>query len=141
MEVPDSAQVARYCRPATCPDGEPTTASFLLRPGEPYLSVNWLMSEERIGLADSIEEVRQILTMKGFKITRNGRLAVLNAGQIRRAVPGTLICHIPEPDDETHAGICYELAEESEDERFTLALKLRTLMACYFPAVLERSEG
>ena len=110
--IPDSDHVSRYSRAAYCTEnGEVTSAAFLLRSGEEYLSVNWL---EFLGLSNrstEIEHIRGILRTK-LTLARTGRIAVLNVGSVRQNVLDNTpdrrnlrLSHQPEDRDPSHSGI------------------------------------
>ena len=97
-------------------DGTIAATAFMPRPGEPYLSVNWL---ELLGLttrADEAAEVLRVLSTKR-KIGTTARLAVLNVGVARDGVRGQShdhrklsFRHEPEldagrPQDPSHSAI------------------------------------
>ena len=105
--------------------------AFLLRENEPYLSVNWLMSEGDIGIDRSVDKVRAAFVAKGYGLRKNGRFAILNVGMVRQALPGICVRHKPEGDDLTHSGIC----GFTKDQEWVVALRLRMLMLCVYPAI------
>ena len=80
-QIPPGDSVARHSRPrALLSDGSPARAAFMLRPGEEYLSANWLEYFHQSDRTVQIAGVRRALVGKGFQLRRNARLAVLNAG-------------------------------------------------------------
>ncbi len=80
-ELLASHHVARYCRPrALRSDGRPLRDAFLLRPGEEYLSVNWLEYFDDADRQSQIAGVRRALADKGFQFRAAASFAVLNAG-------------------------------------------------------------
>jgi hypothetical protein len=115
--VPDEHHVARLCGGSHIrEDGTIAATAFKPRPGEAYLSVNWL---EFLALSDrstEVEEIRRVLGTKRM-IGATARLAVLNVGQARETVRMSdhnnailSILHEPEtdpgrPQDPSHAGI------------------------------------
>ena len=110
MPISDAHHVARYCKPSMIDEGMPLAGVFLPRPTERHLSINWL---EFFGTAkardDQIHDVRHALQAKGYRISPNGRLAVLNVGDVKRVaieLNTTLrVRRIPRPNDPSHAGI------------------------------------
>ena len=78
--VPDDHHIARLCGGSHIrEDGTIAATAFKPRPGEAYLSVNWL---EFLGLADraaQLDEVRHVLASKRG-VGASARLAVLNVG-------------------------------------------------------------
>ena len=90
------------------PDGLPIAAAFELKPNDDYLSVNWL---DYFGDHDiEIERVREAFHRKGYRLRKNGRFAEISVGAAIAAVaevvgrPGW-VEHLPEDDDESHAGL------------------------------------
>ena len=61
-------------------DGEVIETAFMLRPGEEYLSANWLEYFHQSDRTVQIAGVRRALVGKGFQLRRNARLAILNTG-------------------------------------------------------------
>jgi hypothetical protein len=106
--LPDQDHVSRYCRPKTLQeDGQPSGASFMLRPGEEFLSVNWLEYFDVPDRRAQITQVRRVLTL-----TRQttAKIAVLNVGGIldhvhRNSDRVLAVLHEPEQDDPSHSGI------------------------------------
>ena len=99
--------------------------AFLLRPGEEYLSANWLEHFHADHRAAQLAGVRRTLLAKGRNIPRTSFFAVLNVGaavercrqelnlEIRFVVLG-------ERRDPSHAGIL-GLPEEAEETARVLA--------------------
>ena len=80
-ELRHTHHVARYCRPRDIGDsGRLLATAFRLRPGEEYLSTNWLELFHDSDRYSQISGVRRALTDKGFRVSRNSCFAVLNAG-------------------------------------------------------------
>ena len=113
--VPDQHHITRLCGGSHIrEDGTIAASAFKPRPGEEYLSVNWL---EFLGLSSQgaeIDEIRRVLATKRT-IGATARLAKLNVGQVHEAgrmdghAPIT-ISHEPETDpgrpiDASHSGI------------------------------------
>ena len=108
--LPDDDHVSRYCRPSTVEYGIPTTAAFLPRSGEEYLSVNWLEYFGEPTLVTAVERIRAVFSEKGYRVSRNGRFAVLNIGDAKTAVEEATgravnFDYLPLDDDPSHAGI------------------------------------
>lgn len=115
--VPDAHHVSRLCGGSHVrEDGTISATAFRLRPGESYLSVNWL---EHLGLLTrqaEVGEVWRVLSTKR-KIGATARLAVLNVGAARASVAqhsydlrNLSFRHEPEmelsaPVDPSHSGI------------------------------------
>ena len=106
-----SHNVARYCRPRDVrDDGAVSPAAFELRPGEAYLSTNWLEYFHDSDRPTQIAGVRQALTDKGFQVRRAARFAVLNVGVAVAACSDQLNLAIQfvvlgESHDPSHTGI------------------------------------
>ena len=110
-QLPPGDSVARHCRPrVVLPDGRPARAAFMLRPGEEYLSANWLEYFHQSDRAVQIDGVRRALAGKGFQLRRNARLAVLNADAAVAAGHSALgitlgFVALDETTDPSHCGI------------------------------------
>ena len=111
-ELPPGDSIARHCRPRTIlPNGRPARAAFMLRPGEAYLSANWLEYFHDSNRPAQIAGVRRALTAKGFQLRRAARFAVLNVGDAvatcRAGCPDAniRIVALGETRDPSHAGI------------------------------------
>ena len=110
-ELSGRHSVARYCRPrALLSDGRPARAAFLLRPGEAYLSTNWLEYFHAADRPAQLDGVRQALAGKGFRMSRAARFAVLNVGaaadRCRDLLDAPLrFIALGEPHDPSHTGI------------------------------------
>ena len=90
--------------------GLPMAASFRLREGEEYLSVNWLEYLRQPDLPKALDVVRASFRQKDFRLARNGRFSVLKVAAIKTvasdAASGQLhLQHRPSPPDRSHAGI------------------------------------
>ena len=82
-ELPDAAQVVRYVRPSYIrEDGDVDGRAFRLREDETGLSVNWLDYFAGLSKAEQVNEVRRL---SGLSLSRNGRFAELNVGDVKRA--------------------------------------------------------
>ena len=109
--LPDAHHVTRYCRGRDLrPDGRPLRDAFLLRPGEPYLSTNWLEYFHDSDRQSQIAGVRQALADKNFRVSRTGAFAVLNVGAAVSACKAGLnrqieIIALGEAHDPSHTGI------------------------------------
>lgn len=90
--------------------GLPMAASFRLREGEGYLSVNWLEYLRQPDLSTALDLVRSSFRQKGFGLAHGGRFSVLKVAAIKAAVAEAagrqlLLRHLPSPHDKSHAGI------------------------------------
>ena len=105
--LPGKDHISRYCAPKTAPDGQPTGASFILRMGEEFLSVNWM---EHFGKTDQKAQIAKIREHIELSLAKYGLFAVLNVGrvidQIQRFGEKKLaILHEPTEHDPSHSGI------------------------------------
>ena len=73
-KIPDSDNIARFCRPWQAPEGEIQATAFMLRTGEESLSVNWL---EFLKCSDRKNEIREIqrIYSKTLSVSVNARIA------------------------------------------------------------------
>ena len=120
--VPSADHISRYCGGATVLNGRPTAASFYLKDGEEYLSVNWLELLQLGGRDDEIAEIRRVLSTK-LILGSTAKIAVLNVGEmkdhVRQNSPDQRdprVLHRPDepPDkpDPSHSGIFDTRLEE-----------------------------
>ena len=72
--------VARYCSPRYITEGLPSYEAFLLRLNENFLSTNWLEYFHDSDRQIQVFRIRRALSDKGFRVSRNGMIAVLNVG-------------------------------------------------------------
>ena len=87
-ELPDAAHVVRYVRPSHIrEDGDVDGRAFRLREGEAGLSVNWLGYFAGLSKPEQINEVRRFSRLS---LSRNGRFAELNVGDVKQAVRAEL---------------------------------------------------
>ena len=92
-------------------DGQLIETAFTPRPGETYLSANWLEHFHDSDRPAQIAGVRRALTAKGFQLRRAARFAVLNVGDAiatcRASCPDAnlRIVVLGETHDPSHAGI------------------------------------
>ena len=82
--------VARYCRGRDMANGIPRENAFRLRPGEEYLSTNWLEHFHDADRQAQIAGVRQALSDKGFRVRSSAVFAVLNVGAATTACKNDL---------------------------------------------------
>lgn len=133
--LPDDAHVTRLCthqqQDAT---GWPKATAFLPRPGECFVSVNWLEHLQLGSRSDEIAEVLRVLRTKR-NVGKLAKLALLSVGPSRKLVleqtnPRLTIeyHHEPEnqPDDPSHSGI-YNIPEDDTTAAELLALSVDAL--------------
>ncbi|MCY4509273.1 MAG: hypothetical protein OXG35_20280 [Acidobacteria bacterium] len=109
-------------------DGLPLTSAFRLKPGEDYLSVNWLEYFSSPHLNAAVERVREVFRHKGYGLRPNGRFAVLRVGSAKNAVAAAVgrsgrVEHLPLDNDASHAGL---FGDPSHD--VAVAVELRALI-------------
>ena len=120
IDLAHSHHVARYCRRRHLrPDGRPLRDAFLLRPGEEYLSTNWLEHFHHSDRQVQIAGVRAALTGKGFQVSRGAAFAVLNVGPAIAACQTESNVEIQftvlgENHDPSHTGIFGYTAEDTD---------------------------
>ena len=85
-ELPDHDHVVRYVKPSLVEDETIDGGAFLLRTSETALSVNWLEAFEG-NQQDQLSEVRRLCRLN---LARNGRFALLNVGEAKRQVSGSM---------------------------------------------------
>lgn len=111
--IPDSDNIARFCKPTTAPNGVIAATAFMLRENDKGgLSVNWLEFLNCSGRDHEIKEIQKIYS-ETLSVSRNARIAVLNVGEIRDIVrtetPDSRnieVLHDPIPDgDQSHSEI------------------------------------
>ena len=108
--LPFGHHTARYCsgtRLTTKGFAAPT--AFHLRPGESYLSVQWL---EYLNQTDRWSEIQEIINFlsRDMRLGSTAKIAVLNVGEICNHVYDSLgyrirVLHEPEEGNAAHSGI------------------------------------
>ena len=125
-EIAPAHHVARYCRGRDIRnDGTVSPVAFELRPGEAYLSTNWLEYFHENDRQAQISSVRQALTGKGFRVRANGAFAILNVGGATSTVRKTRnlaisFISLGESHDPSHTGI-FGYTTDDTDTAATLA--------------------
>lgn len=134
--VPDAHHVSRLCGGShTREDGTVAATAFKPRPGEAYLSVNWL---ECLSLPDRTAEIAELRRVLGAKrrIGGSAKLAILNVGEtcavVRQQSQGRgaiSVRHEPEIEpgqaqDPSHSGI-YGVPEDDNTIPELLANAIR----------------
>lgn len=105
--LPDNDHISRYCAPKTALDGQPTGASFMIRKGEEFLSVNWM---DHFGAADQKVQIAKIREHIELSLAKFGLFAVLNVGRVidqvqRFGEKQLAILHEPTQGDPSHSGV------------------------------------
>ena len=117
--IPDDHHVARHCGGSKVDEeGMPRATAFMLRDGEPDVSVNWLEYFRIPEREKQIEEVRRVFALKEITVGEKSRFAVLpvgaTIGHVMKCTDGKrLISFIHDPegppefeyDDPSHSGI------------------------------------
>ena len=110
--VPIDQNVARYCRPTAIENDRALGAAFVLEGTHHELSVTWLEKLEPI--PDRLLQIRAAataITRSGFRMKRNGALAVLAVAAIVEDIDcGATLLHLqvlefPELENPAHCGI------------------------------------
>ena len=133
-KIPDSDNIARFCRPWQAPEGEIQATAFMLRTGEESLSVNWLEFLKCSNRKNEIREIQRIYS-ETLSVSVNARIAILNVGEIRNIVRtespdnrNIEVLHDPIPGgDQSHSGV-YNLEQDNE---FIAELILETICENY----------
>lgn len=119
-KIPDQDHIARYCSPIHAPGGKIQATAFMLRQSDTSLSVNWLEYFQCSSRHRAIAELRKVYSAKKLTIKVDGRIAVLNVGEVRMQVltesPDRRILevlHDPKENDPSHSGI-YNLRYDDE---------------------------
>ena len=129
QSLPDGDHISRYCKPSTIDEfGLPLASAFSLRQGEEHLSVNWLGYFRERNLSDAVKQVREAFSNKNYRVRANGRFAVLNVGEAKKAVQAAVghalrIEHLPSDNDRSHAGIFGYTAND-----LVVAIELKALV-------------
>ena len=105
--LPGKDHISRYCSPKTAPDGQPTGASFMLRKGEEFLSIN---SMEHFGETDRKVQIAKIREHIELSLAKYGLFAILNVGRViehiqRFGEKKLAILHEPTQGDPSHSGV------------------------------------
>lgn len=120
-KIPDSDNIARFCRSMQVIEGEIQATAFMLRQGvDEYLSVNWL---EFLQCSDRESEIREIqkIYSETFSVSQSARIAILNVGEMSNIVrtespDNRNIDVLHEPilgGDQSHSGV-YNLKQDNE---------------------------
>jgi len=119
-KIPDSDNIARFCRPMQVIEGEIQATAFMLRADEESLSVNWLEFLKCSDRKNEIKEIQRIYS-ETLSVSINARIAILNVGEMRNIVRtestdnrNIEVLHDPIPGgDQSHSGI-YNLRPDNE---------------------------
>ena len=119
-QIPDSDNIARFCKPSTAPNGVIGAVAFMLRENEPSLSVNWLEFLKCPNRDSEIKEMQRIYS-ETLTVSLKARIAILNVGEIRDVVRTETedhrnieVLHDPIPDgDQSHSEI-HNLKQNNE---------------------------
>lgn len=106
--LPDKDHFARYCRPKTAPDGQPTATSFMLRKNkDDSLSINWMEYYGNTGRDNQLARIREDIELT---LASTGVFAILNVGNVIERIHAEYkkrleILHDPTNGDPSHSGI------------------------------------
>ena len=100
--------------------------------GETFLSTNWLEYFHASDREIQMSGVRGALSRKGFRVSANGKFAIVNVGEANRHVSGVQLSFIVlgQASDPSHAGIFGYQAGDA-DTAIALAKSVREM----YPAV------
>jgi len=136
--LPPSDHIARYCGGShISEDGSIAPTAFHLRPGEEYVSAQWLEYLRRMDRFSEIREVRRIFDEK-LKIGISARIAVLNCGELCTHVEqasglNIRVLHEPTVDDLSHCGI----HDTAQDEDLIAELIVEKILETYLAVELS----
>lgn len=125
-ELSPSHHIARYCRRRDVRNnGAVPPAAFELRPGEEYLSTNWMEYFHESHRQTQIAGVRETLAEKNFRVSRTASFVVLNIGVAVNACKTGLnldidVIALGQPHDPSRAGI-FGYTEHNTDAAAQLA--------------------
>jgi len=95
-------------------------SAFLLRPGEEFLSVDWLeFFGADITVSEQVEKAREGIG-KTLRLGAGGRFARVNVGAVKSHVERAEVKHLPSPKNPSHAGI-YMPENNAQEAAFALA--------------------
>jgi len=118
--IPNRHHLLRYCRPKQLENGKVTMAAFLLRPGEEFLSVDWLeYFGEDITASEQVKKAREGIG-KTLRLSAGGRFARVKVGAVKSQVERAEVKHSPSPKNPSHAGI-YLPENNAQESAFALA--------------------
>jgi hypothetical protein len=116
-EIPDAHHISRFCKASQVEDGKVQAVAFMLRPGEPYLSVNWL---EYLGCTNRDDEIAEMRRVYSKFTGQTAKIAILNVGNVRENVlkkspdaRNLSVRHSPLEDDGSHSAI-YNLRDDDD---------------------------
>ncbi len=135
--LPDAHHVARYCSPRQVENGVPRWLAFRPRPGDEYLSVNWLEFLEAGDLSTAVGEMR-VLFGGAFQLRTSGRFVVLNVGDVGAAVRDATgrpvhAEHRPTDQNPSHSGV---VGYSAEDTAVAHAIAEIVMSEDVYPAVV-----
>jgi len=110
--IPPTDHISRLCYGKSIDDGNILGAAFLPRPGDDYLSVNWLEYLRCPDQLSQVAEVRRRYANKFRSIKKKDRIAILNVEATCLKVQNETddnrclrATHEPEPEDDSHSGL------------------------------------
>ncbi len=120
--IPDTNHISRYCRPSKVDGETPQPPAFQLREekGEDYLSVDWLEFLKEFKGGCDAAAITEALRKRGLKVSKGGRHAVFNVGDLRSYVKKRVpkkrmldVRHVPRHEEDSHSGVYNYNHEES----------------------------
>ncbi len=107
--LPNHDHISRHCPFTTLANDQPSGASFILKPDEEFLSVNWL---EYFDVPDQQAQITQVRQVIRLNLGAKAKFAVLNVAKVVDYVKENgpdnrvlAVLHEPEEDDPSHSGI------------------------------------
>ncbi len=117
--IPNDDHISRLCFPKHVDEGQVQPTAFLLRKGEPELSVDWLEILNCTGREEEVAKLRDVYSSR-LAVKATAKVAILNVGEacenVREGSPDNRqldVLHDPIGDDISHSGI-YNLIEDDE---------------------------
>jgi len=117
--IPTDDHISRLCFPKHVDEGQVQPTAFLLRKGEPELSVDWLEILNCPGREEEIAKLRDVYSSR-VAVKASAKVAILNVGEacenVREESPDNrqlYILHDPIGEDISHSAI-FNLIEDDE---------------------------
>lgn len=136
--VPDSDHVARHCSSVKWEKDKASMDAFLLRPGETYLSVDWLERTGESILVEQLHVVVKALEKRNRSVKAVHRLARLNVGIAKESVASHVRISLEfqsreKSKSDTYSRICGIPPDPRTNEKIALQLSVLTLGELYAP--------
>ena len=128
--ISDEDEVTRFCGPGKIPSGDLQAVAFTRRPNECKPSYNWIQFFIGLSRADAVECIRKEL--RSHLDTKNGRIIVLNVGEVRRAAfsvgCAVGIIYDPKPAQPSHSLMAGLPPNGSSAEALKIAIAILRLV-------------